>query len=165
MSDCGAVHPEHGILCNRPGDGLAANHAEHTGFFDGQFIDWPNDSFVSVPTKEKKGKRKRNRKLTDMAQRVRDEEKKRLRHYIPSETDARGRVALYLLKYPNEWINASELEISTVGGGAAVRKIKELINFGWEIETRSEGETLLECKLAKDPTRPLWKNDGSVFVQ
>jgi hypothetical protein len=152
MKVCGAVHPTQSALsCGRPGSGAKANHAEHTGTVGDEFIDWPNVAY-KAPEKRKEGNKNKGI-LEAMASRVKQETPAHVtvKHYIPSEADARGRVALYLLKYLNEWIGLDELQMDTVAGSAADNKLQELINIGWPIQ-ESKGR----YRLTKDPRKPLW---------
>lgn len=91
----------------------------------------------------------------EMANRTKDTPKE-VRHYIPTETDARGRVALYLLKYLGEWVSLEELQIKDIAGSAAEAKCQELINIGWPVE-RTDADNDPRYKLTEDLRKPLWQ--------
>lgn len=147
------------VQCNKPGVGPQANHSEHTGLSERDFIDWPNPDYV--PTKRSAATKVNNKgKLKAMASRI-TEEPKTLRHYIPTTADARGRVALHLIENAGKWVWLDDINIPDVGGSAAPRKVEELINYGWEIEVKDEKYKLKVVP----PQRPLWDSEYAKEVK
>lgn len=59
---CGVKHPDLTLFCERPGDGLQANHKYHTAhrmpdnieFTIGDFVDWENTDYeIKEPEKKR----------------------------------------------------------------------------------------------------------------
>jgi hypothetical protein len=59
-----------------------------------------------------------------------------LKAYEPYLETAKGRVLDYLHSRANNWVDAVELTTEEVGGFAGTRRLRELREEGWEIETR-----------------------------
>jgi hypothetical protein len=122
------------------------------------FIDWPNEDYTPTVTgRESRQAGSRHRKiLRDMATKIRDE-RKAATSYLPTEKDSKGRVALYLLKYLNEWIDIEELAHPLIGGSAVESRLNELEQAeGWPIRFVLKDGGIDSAKLTEDPRKPLW---------
>ena len=137
---CGAAHKDDPLkLCQRNSSAPHEFHSYYDFEQDG-FVEWPNDQYTPV---ERKGKKTGNRqKLLKMVQNIKRDEGKVT--FYPTESTTLGRAALYLQKYPNEWIRLDELEMKTVAGNRALRAIKELTHhFGWNITEKTGADGTL----------------------
>lgn len=56
--------------------------------------------------------------------------------YQPKRETAKGRVLAYMQARIGQWIDAPELAAPEVGGFAGTRRMRELRDAGWPIETR-----------------------------
>ena len=56
--------------------------------------------------------------------------------YQPKRDSAKGRVLAYLQQRIGQWVDAPELVTPEVGGFAGTRRMRELRDVGWPIETR-----------------------------
>lgn len=56
--------------------------------------------------------------------------------YEPKRDSAKGRVLAYLRERIGQWVDAPELTRPEVGGFAGTRRLRELRDVGWPIETR-----------------------------
>lgn len=56
--------------------------------------------------------------------------------YQPKRDSAKGRVLSYLQERLGEWVDAPDLTTEAVGGFAGTRRLRELRDAGWPIETR-----------------------------
>lgn len=56
--------------------------------------------------------------------------------YQPARDSAKGRVLAYLQEHVGEWIDAPTLTHQSIGGFAGTRRMRELREAGWPIETR-----------------------------
>lgn len=59
-----------------------------------------------------------------------------LRRPEPDPDSAKGRVLSYLRERLDQWVDAPELTEESVGGFAGTRRMRELRDEGWPIETR-----------------------------
>jgi hypothetical protein len=80
------------------------------------------------------------------------------RRIQPKRGTAKARVLDYLRRCAPEWVDAPELTDSVVGGSEGLRRVRELRQEGWEIETRPApgSQTAWQYRLpptvALDPT-------------
>lgn len=56
--------------------------------------------------------------------------------YEPKRDTAKGRVLVYLQARIGQWVDAPELTTEAVGGFAGTRRLRELREQGWPIDTR-----------------------------
>lgn len=59
-----------------------------------------------------------------------------IERYKPKRDTAKGRVLAYLQEREGVWVDAPELTTQEVGGFAGTRRLRELRDAGWPIETR-----------------------------
>lgn len=71
--------------------------------------------------------------------------------YEPTRMTRKAAVANYLLDHVGEWTTASTFNI--IGGRAGDRRMRELRQDGWRIETRRQADNVFEHRLVKAPTK------------
>lgn len=71
--------------------------------------------------------------------------------YEPTRHTNKTIVANYLLDHAGEWIPASTF--NDIAGRAGDRRMRELRQDGWEIETRRAAGNLYEHRLVKPPAK------------
>lgn len=59
-----------------------------------------------------------------------------IERYEPKRDTAKGRVLAYLRERAGQWVDAPELTAQEVGGFAGTRRLRELRDAGYPIETR-----------------------------
>jgi hypothetical protein len=71
----------------------------------------------------------------------------------PSRDSARGRVLAYLQGRAGQWVDAIELTLPDVGGFGGTRRMRELREGGWPIETREKpgAPNVWQHRLPEDP--------------
>lgn len=147
MTDlCGAEHPERPeVTCDKP---LPCYHfhssREHRTAWGSQ----------PAPPKRGRSETKTRVKVDEMASRaakktfVREHDletaHEAIERYEPHRDTAKGRVLAYLREHAGQWVDAPDLTTPEVGGFAGTRRLRELRDDGWPIETRPKpGETNL----------------------
>jgi hypothetical protein len=71
--------------------------------------------------------------------------------YEPVRNTRKTAVANYLLEHEGEWIDAATF--NDVGGRAGDRRMRELRQDGWKIETRRVAGNSYQHRLAKAPAK------------
>lgn len=71
--------------------------------------------------------------------------------YEPTRNTNKTVVANYLLDREGEWISAATF--NDIGGRAGDRRMRELRQDGWHIETRNVGGSSYQHRLAKAPPK------------
>lgn len=71
--------------------------------------------------------------------------------YEPTRNTRKSVVANYLLDHVGEWINADTF--NTIGGRAGDRRMRELRQDGWNIETRRSSGNTYQHRLVKSPIK------------
>jgi len=73
--------------------------------------------------------------------------------YEPKRGTAKGRVLFYLREHLGEWVDAPAFHQPEVGGFAGTRRLRELREDGWPIETRPKpgSENTWQHRLIEDP--------------
>lgn len=74
--------------------------------------------------------------------------------FQPKRDSAKGRVLAYLQARLGEWVDAPELTAREVGGFAGTRRMRELREVGWPIETRPhpDGSNVWQHRLLPERT-------------
>lgn len=147
MADlCGEDHPEHsGVLCDLP----AGHYAEHAAraFIDGSWIE-PWGERRTPPPKRSRGRQA----LDEMGNRAKRSERRGAHQfarnsdpgsahlaaqmYEPKRGTAKARVLDLLRAHLGQWVDAPAFTAPEVGGFAGTRRLRELREDGWPIETR-----------------------------
>lgn len=156
MSECGAVNPndpESVCIVEAPGHGY---HADDKGEH------WPDTERIKQVREQETSRRSTRRRgtLYRIANGARkgkqgllegDEEAasgpivrtedpdtahEAAERYEPKRDSAKGRVLGYLRERLDQWVDAPELTHDSVGGFAGTRRLRELREAGWPIETR-----------------------------
>lgn len=163
MAICGAPHPQlEGVACLIKQE--RGTHSPHT---DWEHPPWP-DPEIEERRKLLKGNRKVKKGATArLHKKVTDSRKQNLEaereaaaaalpnvraddaetaqeaadRYEPKRGTARARVLDYLRARTGEWVDAPELTDPSVGGFGGTRRLRELREVGWPIETRPKPDT------------------------
>lgn len=133
---CGEPHPDQPeVTCEKP---------RPCYFFHlGSDISWPGPS----PDARKGSKRD---EVQAMGERARDKREKEalvrnsdpataheaIERYEPKRGTAKAKVLGYLRERTGQWVDAPDLTVPEVGGFAGTRRLRELREDGWPIETR-----------------------------
>lgn len=158
MKRCGAEHPETGVQCRLP-DEIHLSHSDMK-------VSWDNPEAMadharrpkrrdSGGTKYRKGgtpKPEAETIATINAMSARttperhvnqffrasdpDSSREAAQRYEPKRETAKARVLDYLRARVLMWVDAPELTTPEVGGFAGTRRLRELRDDGWPIETR-----------------------------
>lgn len=140
-STCSTQHPTLPLACSRQAD----HYFSHSGRDLSLTIhDWPGDRAYE-PSPKPKSKAETKKELLRVLNTVRRSDPETAheaaRRYEPKRESAKGRVLAHLRVHQDQWVEAVLLTAPDIGGFAGTRRLRELRDDGWPIETRPKPGT------------------------
>lgn len=158
---CGVEHPEHGWICIALPGNSHRNHHCHLGSWENtDFVAPP-----PPPPRRRRGQRSGTQSINDRFPNLGvgqfagfdldvaqgpdgqqpppivgnddpENSHEAAERFEPVRDSARGRVLAYLRDHYGEWVDAPVLTHEDVGGFGGTRRLRELREMGWPIETQ-----------------------------